>query len=61
LAFGDESLATWAAGRSWLAASLAAWNIEVLVADLDKRVRSGLRAAQAQQVMANPGSVGETE
>jgi hypothetical protein len=54
LAFGDESLATWAAGKSWLAASLAAWEIEVIVTELDDRVRSGLRAAQARQVMVNP-------
>lgn len=54
LAFADEQLATWAGGESWLAASLAAWDIEVIVVKLDERVRSGLRAAQARQVMVNP-------
>jgi hypothetical protein len=54
LAFADEQLAAWAAGKSWLAASLAAWDIEVIIVELDEQVRSGLRAAQARQVMANP-------
>jgi hypothetical protein len=54
LAFADARLATWAAGKSWLATSLAAWNIEVMVVKLDGHVRSGIRAEQARQVMVNP-------
>jgi hypothetical protein len=56
LAFADESIAVWAAGKSWLATSLAVWNIEVVVAELDPEVRAGLRAAQARQVMVSPGT-----
>jgi hypothetical protein len=54
LAFADEPLARWAAGKSWLAASLAVWDVEVIVVDLDAQVRMGLRVAQARQVMVSP-------
>jgi hypothetical protein len=57
LAFADEQLAAWAAGKSWLASSLKTWGIEVIVVELDELVRTGLRDAQARQVMVNPASV----
>jgi hypothetical protein len=54
LAFADERLAVWAAGKSWLAASLQVWGIEVIVVKLDDHVISGINTAQARQVMINP-------
>jgi hypothetical protein len=54
LAFADEQLAAWAAGKSWLASALTTWGIEVIVVELDELVRAGLRDAQARQVMVNP-------
>jgi hypothetical protein len=49
----DEQVDAWATGKSWLAASLVAWEIDVIVVELDDQVRSGLRAAQARQRMVN--------
>lgn len=54
LAFAEEQIATWAAGKSWLATALAVWGIDVIVVELDEGVRAGLREAQARQVMVNP-------
>lgn len=54
LAFGDESIAKWAAGRSWLAAALVTWDIKVEVVELDADVRTGISAAQARQIMVSP-------
>ena len=59
LAFADSAVANWAAGKSWLATSIASWNVEVMVADLDDVIRAGIRDAQARQVMINPNA-GET-
>jgi hypothetical protein len=54
LAFAEPRLAEWAAGASWLAASIASWGVEVIVVDLDDSVRSQIATAQARQIMANP-------
>jgi hypothetical protein len=54
LAFADHQAAAWSTGKSWLAASLAAWQVEVIVVDLAEEVRAGIRAAQTRQVMVNP-------
>ncbi len=53
LAFGSEEAARFALKTSWLAEALRIWGIEVFVAELETGVRSGLRAAQARQVMVN--------
>ena len=55
VAFADPGLATWAAGKSWLAAAIASWRIDVFTADLDDSIRAGIREAQARQIMVNPG------
>jgi hypothetical protein len=54
LAFAEPGLADWAAGRSWLAASLLAWGVEVVIVELHDDIRSEIRTAQARQVMVNP-------
>jgi hypothetical protein len=54
LAFGDPNITTFFAGKSWLAAAINAWQIEIIVAELDDAVREGIRGAQARQVMVNP-------
>jgi hypothetical protein len=54
LAFADPQIATFFAGRGWLAAAVNAWRIEVIVAELDDAVREGIRGAQARQLMVNP-------
>ena len=54
LAFADPQITNFFAGTSWLAAAVNAWEIEVIVAELDDAVREGIRAAQARQVMVNP-------
>jgi hypothetical protein len=54
IAFGDTDAAACVSASSWLAEALRTWRIEVLVANLDADVPSGLRAAQARQVMVNP-------
>ena len=51
LAFADEQLATWAAGRSWLAAALTIGQIEVVVVDLGDAVRAELRDEKARLFM----------
>jgi hypothetical protein len=52
LAFADQQAAAWSLGKSWLAASVAAWEVEVMVVNLEDSVRQALRAAQARQVMS---------
>lgn len=59
LAFGDPDAAACVTGTSWLAEALRAWEVAVLIAELDDDVRAGLRAAQARQVMVNLSSAGE--
>ena len=54
LAFADPTVADWTAGKSWLAAAVATWGVEVMTAELDESARAGLRAAQVRQVMVNP-------
>ena len=54
LAFADDQAAAWAAGKSWLAASVAAWQVEIMVVKLEDDVRATIRSAQARQVMVNP-------
>jgi hypothetical protein len=54
LAFGDPKITAFFAGKSWLAAAIIAWHIEVIVAELEDAVREGVRDAQARQVMVNP-------
>jgi len=49
IAFGDAEAAKDVRGKSWLSEALRAWNVEVVVVDLDEGVRAGLRAAQVQQ------------
>jgi hypothetical protein len=53
IAFGDSEAAACVTGKSWLAEALESWDIAVLVVDLDDDVRTGLRAAQARQLMVN--------
>jgi hypothetical protein len=57
LAFGDADAAACVSGNSWLAEALRTWGIEVLDVDLDDEVRTGLRVAQARQVMVNSTEV----
>ena len=59
LAFGDPDAAACVTGTSWLAEALRAWEVAVLVAELDKEIRAGLRAAQVRQVMVNPSPAGD--
>lgn len=54
LAFADEGAAFYASNKSWLAAALQLWGVEVFVAEIDEEVREGLRVAQVRQVMINP-------
>ena len=54
LAFADPVMTSFFAGKNWLAAAVVAWDIEVVVVELDASVREGIRAAQARQVMVNP-------
>lgn len=54
LAFGSEEAARFALEQSWFAEALRIWGVDVYVAELTADVRSGLRAAQARQVMVNP-------
>jgi len=54
IAFGDKDAAACVSASSWLAEALRTWRIEVFVGNLDADVRSGLRAAQARQIMVNP-------
>ena len=54
IAFGDPDAAGCVTGASWLAEALSAWEVEVLVVDLDDAVRAGLREAQVRQLMVNP-------
>lgn len=57
LAFADPAMTAFFAGKSWLAAAVLAWDIEVVVAELEEAVRGGIRSAQARQVMINPPGV----
>jgi hypothetical protein len=59
LAFADSDAAACVTGTSWLAEALRAWDITVLVVELEHDTREGLRAAQVRQVMANPPVAGE--
>lgn len=54
LALAEPRLAEWAEGESWLAAALSSWKVEVMVVNLDERVRSEIAAAQRRQVMVAP-------
>jgi hypothetical protein len=54
LAFAEPGIKAYLEGRSWLAAAIASWNIEVMVADLDENVLHGIREAQARQIMLSP-------
>lgn len=54
LAFGNEDAARFALEQSWVAEALRIWGVEVFAAELEAGVRSGLRAAQARQIMVNP-------
>jgi len=56
IAFGDSVAAACVSGKSWLAAALRAWGVEVMVVNLDQDVRTALAAAQLRQVMINPPS-----
>jgi hypothetical protein len=61
IAFGDPDAAACVSANSWLAEALRAWEIKVLVVDLNDDVRAGLRSAQARQVMVNPAGTSATE
>jgi hypothetical protein len=61
LAFADPTLVSWAAGRSWLAAALATWEVEVIVVKIHEAVRLEILAAQRRQLMVTPGTAGGTE
>jgi hypothetical protein len=54
LAFADPAILNWTTGKSWLAAAVHAWGVEVMAADLDEATLAGLRAAQVRQRMVNP-------
>lgn len=53
LAFADEQVAAYACGDGWLAQALAAWDVAVIVVDLNEADREELRAAQLAQEMRN--------
>lgn len=59
LAFADPDAAACVTGASWLAEALRAWDITVLVVELEHDIRAGLRAAQVRQVMVNPSAASE--
>jgi hypothetical protein len=54
IAFADETAANYATTGTWMAEALAAWDVEVFVAEIDDAVRDGIRAAQIRQKMVNP-------
>ena len=58
LAFADPDAAACVTGTSWLAEALGAWDVTVLVAELEDDTRASLRAAQVRQVMVNPSLAG---
>lgn len=61
IALADEDAARFTAGKGWLAEALRAWNIDVVVVDVEDVVRDGLRAAQVRQVMVNPSAAPPSE
>jgi hypothetical protein len=54
LALADAECAKPLQFNTWLAASLKAFDIEVMVRPLDQAARNGIVTAQALQVMTNP-------
>lgn len=44
-------------GKGWLAEALKAWDVEVLVVELDEIERAKIKAAQAVQEMRSAGDV----
>lgn len=54
--FADELAAKRLNGKSWLAAAALQHGVRVMVADLDPKQMSELRAAQTRQRMVNDGS-----
>jgi len=54
LAFADEQAAAYANTGTWVSAALAAWDVRVLVVELDPATRDGIRSAQLRQKMVNP-------
>ena len=49
VALADPSAAGHFTGRTWMAAALREFGIEVLVVELSSDVRAGIRAAQVRQ------------
>lgn len=49
VAFADDVVARSFLGRSWKAEALRLWDVEVLVVELHRDVRKGIREAQVQQ------------
>jgi hypothetical protein len=61
LAFADEQAAAFATKGSWQSTALAAWGIEVVVVELEEKMRGSLLAAQLRQEMVNrPESTGSS-
>ncbi len=54
IVFADELAADYATKGTWMAEALAAWNVEVIVVEIDEEVRAGVRAAQVRQEMVSP-------
>jgi hypothetical protein len=54
LAFADEQAAVYAKTGTWVSAALAAWDVRVIVVELDPTTRDGIRSAQLRQQMVNP-------
>jgi hypothetical protein len=54
IAFADDEASRFATQRSWVAAALAAWGVQVMVVELDAAISDGIRTAQIRQKMVNP-------
>lgn len=53
VAFADEQAAAYASRGTWVAEALAAWRVDVLIADIDHDLRAQIREAQVRQLMLN--------
>lgn len=56
IAFADQGAARYATQGTWVSEALAAWNVEVVVVEIDSMVSDGIRTAQARQQMVNPAA-----
>lgn len=59
LVFADSAAAAYATGDGWLAYALRAWDVRVMVVEIDAGLRAEIRAAQHRQRMVNAGDVAD--